>query len=334
MKNEKIACFEWLRLFAAFAVVVMHVEGRFWMSISHESRQWLMLTAWDGLVRWPVPVFIMITGALFLPRRTELRTVLTRYIPRMLCAWAFWSGVYILRELHIGKNVDVVQQFLAGHYHMWYIPFLMGVYLVLPFVQRIAEDDRLTRQLLLVSGVIALVIPWLADLLALLLPQLGGPVRTVEGNLNFAFFFDHLAVLLLGHVLHRTELTPKQRRILYALGLLGVMLTAPATIWASRRTGLQSAVFCDIAAPNVLCAAAAVFVFARYNLTKLPKAVEWMARYSFGVYLLHPLLIDLLADHGFHALVSMPLTSVVVFALSLVISAILGKLPFLGKYIV
>lgn len=335
MKKERTAYFEWLRVFAAFAVVVMHTEGKFWMSISHESREWLVLTAWDGLVRWPVPVFIMITGALFLPRKTELRTVLMRYIPRMLAAWTLWSGVYILHGLYSGTAVDVLSEFLSGHYHMWYIPFLVGVYLTLPFLQKITEDRKLTGELLAVSGVIALLIPWLADVVVLLFPGISGPVRTLEGNLNFAFFFDHLAILLLGHVLCQTELTKKQRGVLYVLGIFGAVVTAPATIWASRYSGFQSSVFCDIAAPNNLLTAAALFVFAKYHLTRLPKAVEWMARHSFGVYLVHVLIIEVLAQLGFDALhQGVAAVSAAVFAISLAVSALLRKLPVIGKYIV
>lgn len=335
MKNERIGYIQWLRCLAALAVVIMHTEGQFWMSISHETAEWVRLTRWDGLVRWPVPVFIMITGALFLPRRTELKTVLTRYIPRMMGVWCFWSGVYVLWDLYTGESSDWLGSFLAGHYHMWYIPFLVGIYLTLPFLQRIAEDERLTDQLLIVGMTVGLAVPWLADAAVLLLPRLSGPIRTVEGSLNFSFFFDHMSLLLLGHVLCRRELTGKQRRVLYILGLLAAAVTAPATIWASRRTGMQSAVFCDIAAPNVVLAAAALFVFAKYHLTRLPKAVDEIAKCSFGIYLFHPLIIELMAQGGWHALsLGMAVTSLAVFGLSLAVSALLRRVPWLGKHIV
>ena len=88
--KPKTAYFEWLRLFAAAAVVLMHTAAKRWLSISHTIPEWEVLTLWDSLVRWPVPIFIMITGALFLPRKTELKTALGRYIPGWRCA--FWSG--------------------------------------------------------------------------------------------------------------------------------------------------------------------------------------------------------------------------------------------------
>ena len=157
--KNKTAYFEWLRLFAAGAVVLMHTAANRWLSISHTVPEWEVLTWWDSLVRWPVPIFIMITGALFLPRKTELKGMLTRYIPRMAVCFLLWSAVY---NLYSGELT--LQTLASGHYHLWYLPFLCGVYLMLPFLQKIAEDDALTDQLLAVSLVIGVLIPWLVKL--------------------------------------------------------------------------------------------------------------------------------------------------------------------------
>ncbi len=332
MEPKKTAYFEWLRLFAAAAVVIMHTAAKGWNSAPVGGGEWLTLTVYDGLVRWPVPVFVMITGALFLPKRTELTRMLKRYIPRILTAWALWS---LIHALYGGEHV--LQAFLSGHYHLWYLPFLVGVYLVLPFLQRIAEDDRLTGQLLTVSGVIALGIPWLADALALV-PGLEGYVRTVENQLHFTFFFDHLSLLLLGHWLNRHELSPAVRRLLCGLGALGLAVTIFGTVWVSNRAGRNVTLFFDHAAPNVLLSAAALFVFAKYNLTKLPKFVGALAKCSFGIYLSHALLIDILADHGLSTLTlepiwSVPVLSIAVFAIAAVFTAVVRKIPEIGIYV-
>lgn len=332
--KTKTAYFEWLRLFAAAAVVLMHTAAKRWLSISHTVPEWEVLTLWDSLVRWPVPIFIMITGALFLPRRTELKTALGRYIPRMAVGFLVWSGVYALYRGELTLNALV-----SGYYHLWYLPFLCGVYLTLPFLQRIAGDDSLADQLLLVSLMVGTLFPWLVKLGGLLLPELSGLLGTLAGLVNYTFFFDHISLLLLGHRLHRTELTRKQRRVIYLLGVLGVSVTGIATIWATNRTDFQNSLFFDFAAPNNLCAAAALFVFARQHLRSLPKWVAVPAKHSFGIYLVHALVIDLLADRGYHVLTwdpvwSVPVLSAVVFAISLTLAALLRRIPLIGKWIV
>lgn len=332
--KPKTAYFEWLRLFAAAAVVLMHTAAKRWLSISHTVPEWEVLTLWDSLVRWPVPIFIMITGALFLPRKTELKTALGRYIPRMAVGFLVWSGVYALYRGELTLNGLV-----SGYYHLWYLPFLCGVYLTLPFLQRIAGDDTLADQLLLVSLTVGTLFPWLVKLGELLLPESRGLLGTLAGLVNYTFFFDHISLLLLGHRLHRTELSRKQRRVIYLLGVLGVSVTGIATIWATNRTDFQNSLFFDFAAPNNLCAAAALFVFAKQHLRSLPKWVAVPAKHSFGIYLVHALVIDLLADGGYHVLTwdpvwSVPVLSAVVFAISLTLAALLRRIPLIGKWIV
>ena len=332
--KPKTAYFEWLRLFAAAAVVLMHTAAKRWLSISHTVPEWEVLTLWDSLVRWPVPIFIMITGALFLPRKTELKTALGRYIPRMAVGFLVWSGVYALYRGELTLNGLV-----SGYYHLWYLPFLCGVYLTLPFLQKIAGDDTLADQLLLVSLTVGTLFPWLVKLGELLLPEQSGLLTTLAGLVNYTFFFDHISLLLLGHRLHRTELSRKQRRVIYILGLLGVSVTGIATIWATSLTDFQNSLFFDFAAPNNLCAAAALFVFARQHLRSLPKWVAVPAKHSFGIYLVHALVIDLLADRGYHVLTwnpvwSVPVLSAAVFAISLTLAALLRRIPLIGKWIV
>ena len=337
--KNKTAYFEWLRIFAAAAVVVMHTEGIWWPSMDHTLAQWRTLTFWDALVRWPVPVFIMITGAIFLPRTTELKTVLKRYIPRMAAAFLIWSGIYALYGLYRGAAAEqTLSDFLTGHYHLWYLPYLCGVYLMLPFVQRIVTDRRLGTQLLWVSLIVGAAIPWLADLAALCFPRWGKDLAGIKNTLHFTFFFDLLGVLLLGHELNRREQTPVQRRRLYLLGILGAVLTYPLTLWASGRSGSPNALFCAINAPGTLCTAAAIFVFAKYNLTRLPGAAARLAECSFGVYLIHALFIDVLADSGIHALAAepwwtVPVLAAAVFVLSAAAAAVLRRLPIIGTYL-
>lgn len=337
--KTKTGYFEWLRLFAAAAVVVLHTAARDWNLTPWDAEPWRVLTCWEALVRWPVPVFVMITGAIFLPRKTELKTVLTRYIPRMVLCYVLWSGLYTQYRLHMGAAPEKAWQLFAeGQYHLWYLPFLCGVYLTLPFLQKIAEDEKLTGRLLAVSLVVGSLIPWLCDLTALLLPEWAATLGSLKGHLNYAFFLDLLAVLILGHRLHQRELPPQRRWLLYGLGTLSVVLTLAGTLHLSEQTGKAVTLFFEHSSPLNLCTAAALFVFAKYNLTRLPKWAEGLAKVSFGVYLSHPLLLDHLYDLQIHPIVwdprwSVPVLAAAVFALCALASAIVRAIPGIGKYL-
>lgn len=338
-KTKQIAYLQWLRLAAAAAVVLMHTAARDWNHAPLDSLGWLTLTRWESLVRWPVPVFVMITGAIFLPRKTELKTVLTRYIPRMLLCYALWAGLYTRYRLHMGAAPETAWQlFAAGQYHLWYLPFLCGVYLTLPFLQRIAEDKKLVGQLLAVSLVVGSLIPWLSDLAALLLPEWAQAIASLKGHLNYAFFLDLLAALVLGHWLDQRELPPRRRWVLYGLGTLSLALTMLGTLRLSAQAGMRVTLFFEHSSPLNLCTAAALFVFAKYNLTRLPKWADALAKLSFGVFLSHALLIDHLYDLQIHALMwdpawSVPVLAAAVFAVCALGTAIVRAVPVIGKYL-
>lgn len=338
-KKEKLAYIQWLRVFAAAAVIIAHTDGQTWERIPFDSRDWMVLSMYDGLVRWPVLMFMMITGTIFLPRRTSLKSMVTKNIPRVVTAFVFWSAVYTLFAWCRGTGESLLMLFLKGHYHMWYLPYLCGVYLMIPFLQKIAEDEKLTRHLLVLSCILGLLIPWGANALSLLWPSTEGVVRALEGKVSVTFFQGLLALLPLGYVLSRTELSPKLRRVIYVLGILGAVLTGIGTIWSTGKMGTYSSVFCTNASPTVIAPGVAIYVFAKYNLNRLPKAVAWVADHSFGVYLVHALVIEQLQRYGFHVLtvdpiLGVPMVSVAAFAISLAISVLLSKLPVVGKYLV
>ena len=338
-KTEQILYIPWLRIFAAAAVVLAHTDGQLWMSIPIDSRDWYVLSMYDGLVRWPVLLFLMITGTIFLPRRTEMKSILKKNIPRVLTAFVFWSGIYTLDAWLDGKNQDLLLTFLGGHYHLWYLPFLCGIYLIVPFLQKIAEDEKLTKWLLLLAVIFGLQIPWAANVISSVWPDTAPVVNSLANSVNYTFFLDLLALLPMGYLLSRTDFSRRSRILIYAAGILGALLTGVGTIWTSAKMGTYSSVICTNASPTVIAPGVAVFVFAKYNLNKLPRAVEWIASHSFGIYLVHALVTENLQQLGFHVLMgdplwAVPLVSVVVFTISLLLSALLSKIPLVGKYLV
>lgn len=338
-KKERLAYIQWLRVIAAAAVIIAHSDGQTWGWIPWDSRDWRVLSMYDGLVRWPVLMFLMITGTIFLSRRTSVRSMLTKNIPRVVTATIFWSAVYTFFAWRNGTGEDLLMLFLGGHYHMWYLPFLCGVYLIIPFLQKVAEDEKLTKNLLAVAAITGLLVPWSANALALIWPSTAEVVRALEGKVKYTYFQGLLALLPMGYLLYKTEFSAKARRWIYALGILGAVLTGVGTIWSTAKMGTYSSVFCTNASPTVIAPGVAIYVFAKYNLNRLPKAVAWLADHSFGTYLVHALVIEELHRNEFHVLtwdpiIGVPVVSVAVFAISLAISVLLSKLPVVGKYLV
>ena len=92
--NQRVFYLDLLRVFATFAVIFLHVCGSELLAAS-PSRNWYIEVAGSGLVRWCVPVFVMISGALFLvpSRKVTYREILTIRLSRLLIAYVFWTVV-------------------------------------------------------------------------------------------------------------------------------------------------------------------------------------------------------------------------------------------------
>ena len=64
--SQRVACYDVLRVAATFAVVALHLSAQHWADTDIYSTAWQAFNLYDSLVRWTVPVFVMISGVFFL----------------------------------------------------------------------------------------------------------------------------------------------------------------------------------------------------------------------------------------------------------------------------
>lgn len=64
--TDRIVYYDFLRIISMFAVIVLHTAGERWSKVEVHSLAWNSFNFYDSIVRWAVPVFTMISGALFL----------------------------------------------------------------------------------------------------------------------------------------------------------------------------------------------------------------------------------------------------------------------------
>ena len=64
-QNKRIISFDVMRVVAAYAVVFQHIGGQNWTDV-FPSAEWEIRNIYVSFAQWSVPVFFMISGALFL----------------------------------------------------------------------------------------------------------------------------------------------------------------------------------------------------------------------------------------------------------------------------
>ena len=153
MENkERIIYFDLLRVVAIFAMMMLHVAASQFDSVAVGSSEWFWFNFYDSIVRFCVPVLVMISGIFFLdPKRTySIEKLLKKNVFRLVTAYFFWAFCYALvdafleyRTFHMEFVQSLVKNTFTGRYHLWFVYMMIGLYLLVPILRKIAESEKL-----------------------------------------------------------------------------------------------------------------------------------------------------------------------------------------------
>lgn len=108
-KKQRIIYFDVLRIAATLGVMLLHISSQNWSVTNVTSFQWQTFNFFDSIVRWTVPIFVMISGALFLDRDISIGKIFKNNIFRIITAFLFGQyytpGLASRREQVLKKPV-------------------------------------------------------------------------------------------------------------------------------------------------------------------------------------------------------------------------------------
>lgn len=335
-----------LRVAAIFAVAALHVAGGGWSAAAVNGGAWQALNLYDGLIRWCVPVFVMLSGMFLLnpKRRLPLKTLYGKNILRLAVALLFWGVLYGLADARMAHGflswadiLPALETVLRGkaHYHLWFLYMLIGLYIVAPLLRAmVAGASRVQLRYFLV---LALLFSSCLPLLIRLLPDDG--LKTLVGQFQLHLVLGYAGYFVAGYYFHTYPPRGRTRALLMTLGGLGAAATVVGTWLVSAHMGKAWGVLYEYYTPNVALAAVGVFLlFQRWGGRG---RVRWgrLAPYVFGVYLVHDAVFMVYERLGLTALGlgpvwAVPVLTVLVFLPSLLISFIISRVPVLRRYLV
>lgn len=195
--GKRIFYFDFLRVISALAVVSIHVTSAPFTSLPVCSQAWDMNLLYNSAVHWAVPVFVMISGALFLgnQKRSSWQRILKVSVRHLLFLYLSWSLLY---SIQIGWSTMIQSgpvQFVkivldtffgGGRYHLWFLPMLIGLYLAEPLVNCFVKNRSLLRYFLVLGLIFSFLLPGLEKMQELFLTtgaaeKLGVYVQIVLG---------------------------------------------------------------------------------------------------------------------------------------------------------
>lgn len=346
--DNRIIDFDVLRVLAILFVIVLHAAATNWRRMDVNSYEWEMLSLFNGVSRWGVPVFVMISGSLFLNRDIGIRVLYKKYILRLVVAFVVWSfGYAFLFHIVTGHSVArFLITFIKGYYHLWFLYMIVGLYMITPLLKRIAADERMTRYFLVLALVFSILIPQFIGTIKVFYPGFGAWIESVIDQAHLKMVLGYSFYYVLGFQLSRARPGGRSLILICALGAVGFAATIACTMVVSQTQGWAIDIFYDELSLNVALEAICVFCLVRHICGKINfsdksrRVIAALSKWSFGAYLVHVLIISLLGrlfglgNLSFNPLLSIPAISIITFIVSFAISALLNRIPIVNKYLV
>ena len=331
-EQRRVVRYDVLRILSAYLVVLLH------MSVGCLQQQGVGGAAWNAanilsaLSRVSVPLFVMLSGAFLLdPSRTfSLSYHFKKRLPRLAYLFLGWSLFYAgssavyswLKNKQAFDLHSFLRELVEGHYHMWYLYMLAGLYLITPILRVLCQHGGK----LLLQYFIALCV--LITSVTKLNEQLfhWEMLSSVLSKLSFFTAFGYVGYFVAGYYFKTYPPGEKARRLWFLGGALALLAAAWGTWILSRPAqGELNAVLYSYYAPTVFIMSFTVFILAAHAgkskpvSERLGTALRRITPDMLTVYLLHPFLLE--AFSGVLPLNSawlLPVNALFIFMLSLI----------------
>lgn len=346
--NKRILYFDILRIIAIFAVIFTHVATHNWLKTDVFSFDWNVFNIYRSISKFPVIIFIMISGALFLSNNYSLEKIYEKHVFKIITSFIFWSSLYtILFHKHSTLKLFFIH-FFKGEYHLWFLYMIIGLYICVPFFKKIVEDEFLMKYFLILSFIFAIIIPQIVSIVSvseLKLDTIKIILKYILNNAEIHFVLGYSFYFILGYYLHKFSIDSKKIKYVYILGILGFLSTIIFSILMSRYLKAPNQLFFSRFTVNLLLEGVFIFIlikncFKNFQFTdRQIYIITNLSKHSFGIYLVHVIVLNFFYKFSFDSLsfnpiFSIPVISIITFFISFLISVLFSKIPFLNKYIV
>ena len=294
----RMAFLDFLRILAAFLVIVNHTNSFVFKTRTPAELQWHLSLLWYYVSKTAVPVFVMISGACLLGKqdsygkigrrilRTVLALVLASYLYFLWDAWVYY-GLWP-RAVDFGALFGRIWrgEITDG---FWYLPLYLGLLLTLPLWQKMASamEKRDYEYLMALTFAVGAAWPLLSHYVpALEMPKFLGQMIPCS----------YLGLFFAGHYLVKYR-EPRRNSV-----PISALLLSLAVCWALTRLEFdrvepgQQYWFMDertTPALPVIAASLSLFWLARcaFGARRSGRLLAELGGCAFGIYLLQDLVI-------------------------------------------
>lgn len=229
------------------------------------------------------------------PEKTlDLQKLYTVKIWRLLVSFCIWSWFYsiVFPNGHNGFGDGLINHPI----HLWFLPVIIGLYIVLPALHKIAADRNLVFYLIGIGFLFSFCLP----MLHCLLPSIHC-TKILEKS--YLLYLSPIIYFMTGYVLATVNFSAKARKIIYLLGCISLLLLIAYSEQMSLRQNMLKEAHGTLL-PMVFLYSIAVFVWIK-ELCKNQSAffeqhsrkISAVARLTFGIYLSHVCFINMWKEY-------------------------------------
>ncbi|MBR7180313.1 MAG: acyltransferase [Kiritimatiellae bacterium] len=143
-ENKRIAFLDYLRVVACFMVMAIHASEPYYLGgeapnvtrISSKTDM-LCITIVECIARVAVPLFVIASSYLLFPLKTGTGAFFKRRLTRVAVPFFIWSAAYVAAAK--GDFSTMLFNFPDQAGHLWFVPMLIGLYILMPLLSPWAE---------------------------------------------------------------------------------------------------------------------------------------------------------------------------------------------------
>lgn len=316
--HKRLLSFDIIKFIAILGVVVLH-------TLDYGDLTDYEIAIREICSRWIIPSFIMVTGSIMLSPQKDITisSIFKQRIPRLLFVYLSWWFIYAL-YLNIPSIIHgnlCIEAFLSPCFHLWYLPLLIFLYILMPFCRKIVEDRSLLVYFLLIWFAISFIDYFVV-------------VKTGKWGFPWHYGLDYVGFLMLGYFLQNIKVPKAFRYSIYLISVVACLLTIYNFVNYSE-------VVSQHIGPNAMLSSCSIFLaFKNLHFEKIlvvRRFIMFIYKDLFGIYLVHiawlRTLLVLPFFHPSNGILLSLLIALLSFILSLFSVKLLRRIPYLCKLV-
>ena len=356
MNKKRVIWIELLRVMACIGVIGIHAGSQHFRDMPLDSSVWAVSNFYHGINRFAVASFIMISGCLYLDskRTWNLRRLWKRNILPIAAAYIFWQMFYAVYRiitngtLAKGSKAALVKFMVyisKSYFHLWYLPMLIGLLIITPMLWEIVNSARGKQweEYMIVLFLVFQILPYTINYFPLpWKDHIMDILQTVQPEMVTGY----IGYFILGHYLSHYEVSKKLEYLVYVLGVILILAAIGLCYISSQKSGKPIQSFYENYTLAGFFWGSSFFLFFKNHVSKIKwnekqeKRICYLGSCTFGIYLIHALIRDILHRIGIDSMVisntaiAIPVLITMIFVLSLAAVMIIKKIPRVSKWII